>query len=375
MKLFVTAAAGTETAARDELRELGFRGAKADRGGVRLQGDLDAVAQICLTSRISVRVLLEVGRFECPNQDALYAGIERIEWERWLTPERTLAVTAIARQSTLTHTNYIAQRTKDAIVDRQRRREGRRSSVDRRDPDLAVFVHLKRDHAGVFIDASGQSLHRRGWRTHGGEAPLKETLAAAVLRLSGWDRKTPLMDPMCGSGTIPIEADQWARRVPPQRPGRRFGFERWADFDRHAAERVAEMRAAIEREVLASGPEVVGLDADEAAVRRARANASRARSFACFSVAPMSALSCSGGVHLVSNPPYGVRLGADPRLWEDVRQALRRLSEHRVTLLLPEAGAPRDLGPGRPVRSLSLYNGRLRCRLVTFGPRGGSVCG
>jgi putative N6-adenine-specific DNA methylase len=369
VNLFVTAAKGTEKALRDELREIGLKGPKADRGGVRLRGDLEAVARICLGSRIAVRVLVEVGHFECPDEDALYAGVEAIEWERWLSPERTLAVSAVSRRSALTHTNYIAQRTKDAVVDRQRRRRGRRSSVDRRDPDLAIFVHLRNDRAGVFLDASGQSLHRRGWRTRGGAAPLKETLAAAIVRMSGWDRASPLVDPMCGSGTLPIEADLWAREVPPQPRARRFGFERWADHDATAARRMTELRAALEARARASGPEILGADADAAAVKRARANARRAGAKARFSVAPLATLRRDGPGHLLSNPPYGRRLGADRGFWEELRQAIRRLPEHRVTLLLPEKGAPRDLGRGRRARAVALYNGRVRCTLVTFEPQ------
>ncbi len=226
MSIFVTAAAGTERALKEELRELRLFRVRADRGGVRAEGDRNAddadraaAATVCLRSRVGVRVLIEVARFPCPHEDALYQRIAEIEWERWLHPRLTLAVSAVARDSRLRHTNFIAQRTKDAIVDRQRKREGRRSSVDRQDPDVAVFVHLKRDEAAVFLDASGGSLHMRGWRTQAGAAPLKETLAAALLRIAGWDRQSPLIDPMCGSGTFAIEADLLGARRPAASPG------------------------------------------------------------------------------------------------------------------------------------------------------------
>lgn len=368
LSLFVTAAAGTEVALRDELRELRLKGPKADRGGVRLRGNRETVVRICLGSRIAVRVLVEVGRFDCPDEDALYEGVAAIAWDRWLSPDRTLGVSAISRRSALTHTNYIAQRTKDAIVDGQRRRRGRRSSVDRRDPDLGIFVHLKKDRAGVFLDASGGSLHMRGWRRAHGAAPLKETLAAAILRMSGWDRTVPLMDPTCGAGTLPIEADLWARKVPPQARERTFGFERWADHGPEGRAILDHERGRAEARIRDEGPTCLGRDADRRAVKAARSNAGRAGSHARFEVGALDDLRGAGPGHVVANPPYGRRLGADAAFWDGLRRALERLPEHHVTLLLPEEDAPEDLGGGRRARSKRLFNGRLRCRLVTYRP-------
>jgi putative N6-adenine-specific DNA methylase len=367
VSLFVTAAAGTELALKEELRELGLRRVRADRGGVRADGERDAARIVCLGSRIGVRVLIEVGRFDAPDEDALYGGIAAIEWERWLAPELTLAVSAVAKDSRLRHTNYIAQRTKDAIVDRQRQREGRRSSVDRRDPDLGVFVHLKRDVAAVFLDASGGSLHARGWRTRAGAAPLKETLAAALLRMSGWDRRSPLIDPMCGSGTFAIEADLWARAVPPQARSRRFGFERWADYDATAARRTAELATELATSTRADGPPCLGFDRDAAVIAVARDNAKRARSKATFAVRPLERFDPATPKGLViANPPYGERLEADSASWRALGRALERLEGQRIALLLPEQ-APNVMR--RPPSSVHrVWNGRIPCRFATWEP-------
>ncbi|MDQ3037343.1 MAG: THUMP domain-containing protein, partial [Myxococcota bacterium] len=233
---FVTCAAGTELALKDELRELRFRKVRADRGGVRFEGPWADGFRACLTSRIAIRVLAPIARFPAKDGDALYDGVRAIEWERWLSARHTLAVSAVSKASALTHTNFVAQRTKDAIVDRLRDLSGARPSVDRQDPDLAIFVHLAKDEAAVHLDLGGDSLHRRGWRTAIGEAPLKETLAAAMLRIAGWDREGPMIDPTCGSGTIAIEADLWARRVAPGLMRERFGIERWASHDERERE-------------------------------------------------------------------------------------------------------------------------------------------
>ncbi len=199
MRFFATASKGTEPALRDELRELRFRRVRADRGGVHFEGDLGDAARACLWSRIALRILREVSSFDAGDEAALYEGARSLDWREWLTPQTTLAVRASCRSSHLTHSQYIAQKTKDAIVDTLREHLGARPSVDREDPDVGVTVHLLRDRATLYLDASGASLHERGWRGRAGAAPLRETLAAAVLRLSGWDRTQPLVDPMCGA--------------------------------------------------------------------------------------------------------------------------------------------------------------------------------
>lgn len=367
MSLFITAAAGTEVALKEELRELGLRRVRADRGGVRADGGRDEARVVCLGSRIGVRALIEVGRFACPSEDALYEGVGAFEWERWLRPDLTLSVSAVAKDSALRHTNYIAQRTKDAIVDRQRAREGRRSSVDRHDADVDVFVHLKRDEAAVFLDASGSSLHARGWRTRAGVAPLKETLAAALLRMSGWDRTAPLIDPMCGSGTFAIEADLWARAVPPQLPSRRFGFERWADYDAEAARRTAEHKEQLREVALAEGPWCLGYDHDAQMVELARANGRRAGSSAAFSVRAIEEfVPTDEPAWVIANPPYGERLEADESTWRALGRALERVEARRIALLLPEE-APNVMR--RPPASVHrVFNGRIPCRFATWDP-------
>jgi 23S rRNA G2445 N2-methylase RlmL len=369
MALFITAAKGTEKALKEELLEFGLRGVRADRGGVRVPGGREQAITICLRSRIAVRVLFEVGRFECPGEDALYEGVSAIEWERFLHPGLTLAVSAVSKHPRLTHTGYIAQRTKDAIVDRQRDRARERSSVDRKDADLDVFVHVDKGQAAIFIDASGRSLHQRGWRNRGLKAPLKETLAAAMLRMCGWDRKSALHDPMCGSGTLPIEADLYARGVSPQMEGRRFGFERWADFDETAAARLAEIKERVKRDALAQGPSCTGSDNDAGALEAAIENAKRARSSARFFGARIGELTgIDRSAHLIANPPYGERLQATPEDWRALERAFDRMQGHRITLLLPD-DAPRDLMGRKSVSALPLYNGNLACWLVTWAPR------
>src|SRR5262249_27034974 len=154
-------------------------------------------------------------RFEARDADALYAAVLALEWERFLAPEGRLAVQAQTRESVLDHSQFLEQRVKDAVVDRFRSRAGTRPSVDLDDPDLRIHLHLFRDRATLSLDTSGEALHKRGWRLHQGRAPLAENLAAAVVLLSGWDRRAPFVDPFCGSGTLPIEAAWLAAGIAP----------------------------------------------------------------------------------------------------------------------------------------------------------------
>ena len=363
---FATAARGTEGALRDELRELGIPRVKADRGGVHFGGGWEEAWRACLYSRIAIRVLAELARFDAPDGQALYDGVRTIDWSPWLTPRHTLAVSAACRSGGLTHTGFIAQKTKDGVVDQIRDRVGERPSVDRHDPDVALFVHLVQDHATVYLDLAGESLHRRGYRTEHLEAPLKETLAAAVLRLSGWNRTGPLVDPMCGSGTFPIEAAMWARNIAPGLMRSRFGFERWACHDATAATKMADLRNFARSARRMEGPEIIARDLDPAALAIARSNARKLGIELRFEQGGVAALQPLGptGV-VVVNPPYGARLDADPALYDEMVRTFRRLPGHTVAVL---AGSPaiEQAFRRRPDRWQILFNGDIECRLLVY---------
>lgn len=363
---FATAAKGTEPPLRDELRELGFIKVRADRGGVHFRGSLVDGMRACLELRCAQRVLVEVARFESPSEDALYDGVRALDWSAVLTPRHTLAVRAACKSSVLTHTQYIAQHTKDAIVDGFRDRDGARPSVDVGDPDVLIFVHLVRDEATVYLDLGGASLHRRGYRAIAREAPLKETLAAAILRLSGYDRESPFLDPMCGSGTLAIEAALWARRVAPGLALGRLGFERWALFDAGLARGYDQLRERVASRALTSGPPIYASDVDRDALRVAEQNARKAGvniSLERRDVADLTTLRPPG--FIVTNPPYGERLQGSPELYASMGRAFRRMRGSVVSVL---AGAP-SIAHGidlRPAQAHVLFNGDIECRLLRY---------
>jgi putative N6-adenine-specific DNA methylase len=362
-RFFATAAKGTEPLLRDELNELGLPRVRADRGGVHFGAEPRDAYRACLWSRIAQRVLESVAEFPCPDEDALYAGVRSFDWRRVLDAERTLSIRAACRSSRLTHTQYIAQRSKDAVVDQLRERLGARPSVDRQAPDVQLFVHLVKDRASVYLDYSGDSLHEHGFRKQQGAAPIKETLAAALVRYSGWDRASPLVDPMCGSGTLLLEAGLWAARRAPGLARDDFGFERWADFDGAAAQALAELRDEAKSLARPLDFSLLGSDSDARALEAARANAEAAGLRVNLRLAPLSgAVPSADRGGLVTNPPYDERLqrGADSAT--ELAACLRRFASYQRALIVPrsfELPLPSD-------GFLLVFNGAIECELRRY---------
>jgi len=362
-RFFATAAKGTEPLLRDELLELGLPRVRADRGGVHFGAESRDAYRACLWSRIAQRVLEPVAEFACPDEDALYAGVGSFDWRRVLDAERTLAIRAACRSSRLTHTQYIAQRSKDAVVDQLRASLGARPSVDKQAPDVQLFVHLVKDRATVYLDYSGDSLHEHGFRKQQGAAPIKETLAAALVRYSGWDRASPLVDPMCGSGTLLLEAGLWAARRAPGLARADFGFERWADFDAAAKKTLAELRE--EAASLARPLELAlfGSDSDVRALEAARQNADAAGLRVNLRLAPVSSAAPSadrGG--LVTNPPYGERLQRGPGSTPELAACLRRFAGYQRGLIVPRSFELPLASDG----FLLVFNGAIECELRRY---------
>jgi putative N6-adenine-specific DNA methylase len=365
MQFFATAPRGTEPALRDELRELRFRGVRADRGGVHFEGPLAEGYRACLWSRVAMRVLLSLREIEAPHRNALYDGVSSIDWQQFVTPQTTIAVRANGTSESLTNTQFIAQCTKDAIVDQIRARARSRPNVERDDPDVLVSVFLKRARATLYLDLSGAPLHVRGYRRDIGAAPLKETLAAAMLRLAGWDRRSPLIDPLCGSGTIALEALAWASRIAPGLGRPRFGFERWASFDDAEREQWQALRERAAAERRSTDVLVRASDVDARALETARANAKRAGLTLCLEQRDVAELDdVTDGTFMVSNPPYGERMASEHSLYKGLRHVVRSLPWNTVALL---AGTPElERTIGRAAKSYTLYNGAIECRFLIY---------
>lgn len=366
MEFFATASGGTETVLRDELIELGFKSVRLNKGGVPFMGPIEDGWRACLLSRIAQRIQLVLARFPAPSEAALYKGVSGIDWTPFLTPDHTLAVSAFCHSSALTHSGFIAQKVKDAMVDQLRQKLGARPCVDRDDPDVRVFTYLANNKATIYVDLSGAPLFQRGYRLDKGDAPLKETLAAALLRMAGWDRKTPLADPMCGSGTIAIEAAMWARNIAPGVSRQRFGFERWANFDEDAAARAKALRGEARRQATGDMPKILASDDDPDALETARANAKRAGIRLKFTESDALDARFDGMKRfVVTNPPFNERMLVDSRFYQKLGAMFSRLHGCRVGVICSHDQLTRQI-PVKPSERYELKHGNLDCQFSVF---------
>lgn len=367
-KFFATAAKGTEGVLRDELRELRFRRVKATRGGVHFEGPASEGYRACLWSRIAMRIMVERATFACPSERALYDRVRELDLGDVLTPQHTLAVRASSSQSYLSHTQFIAQKTKDAIVDSMREDFGERSSVDIQDPDLRLFVHINRNECTLYFDMSGEPLHLRGWRARGGAAPLKETLAAAIVRLSGWTPDALFIDPMCGSGTLAIEAAALATKRAPGL-GRTFGFQRWASYDGEEATAWAKLQEEARAAVQDVKLNIVASDTSPESIALAEDNAQQAGVAIQFSARNVTNwLPEERGGWVVTNPPYGHRLGNSDEAYLALDTWIAKSRGHWTFCIIsgsPELDAA-FLAPKRGARWHALHNGDIECKLWTI---------
>ena len=361
-----------------ELRALGLNVTREHPAGVSFTGPLRDAYRACLASRTASRVLLTLGQVPLDSPEAMYEAIRAMPWEEHLAPEGTLAIDVVGQgPQWLRHSQFAAQKAKDAIVDRFRERDGTRPSVDLDRPDLRLNLSLLRQHGSLAIDLSGEPLHRRGYRQTGVEAPLKENLAAALLLRCGWpaiaEADGAFVDPMCGSGTLVIEAALMAAHVAPGLLRRRFGFERWLQ---HRPELWDELRNEAQAQ---RRPEAVtpgrfrGYDRDQSAIRAALANAGRCGvgdqlSFERRELADLPRSAAARGL-VLTNPPYGARLEEVATL-----EPLYALLGRKLLECFPgwEAGVITGHPPlGRALRlrayrSHTFFNGPIECRLLRF---------
>lgn len=317
-RYFVSCPRGVAPLLQQELEALGGRGIAIEPSGCRVRGPLGFGYRMCLWSRLASRVVLLLEDAVVEDGDALYDFVRGMPWEDHLDPSGSLAVSFSGEGAGIHHSQFGAQRVKDAVVDRFRERSGNRPNVDKVQPDLRITAYLRGRGCSVGIDLSGDGLHRRGYRTRQGVAPIKENLAAALLALAGWEERArqgaPLLDPMVGSGTVAIEAAMIAADRAPGRHRAWFGFEYWRGHERAVwSELLAEADARAKAAVVHPQTVILGFDRAEAAVEVARQNAEQAGvadlcRFACARVEDLRPPLGPPGL-LVTNPPYGERLG------------------------------------------------------------------
>ena len=381
--MYVTCDSGLEKILAAELSMTGAAQVSPGHRGVGLFGDRETMWRVNLESRVANRVLVPVGEFPARNRDELYAGAARVDWTRWFKNSDTIAVDTSSHKSQESHTVFLSQVIKDAICDQFREATGQRPSVNRVAPHVRINGRLDKDHCILSIDASGDRLHRRGYRIATGKAPIKETLAAGILSLSNWSPGKILVDPMCGSGTFLIEAAMMAANQAPglgRMHGTGFGFMNWLGHDEgqfeayltHLKQKIKPLQAG----------HFYGTDTDQTVLKKLEGNARRAGVGEVVTTGAVAIAdfrkptSMPGGdkVHVVSNPPYGERLASEDgltQLYTDIGQLLKReFAGSGATLIVGQDSPHRAIGL-RPKLSRRLRNGAIQCRLLEleiFGP-------
>jgi putative N6-adenine-specific DNA methylase len=354
----------------DELHALKARDVAVGRGGVAFAGDKVLLYKANLWLRTAVRVLRPVLEAGVKSPEELYAAVQTINWEEFLTPEHTLAVDCNVRDSHITHSQYAARVVKDAICDQFVGGRGRRPSVDTERPTVGFNLHIYRDNAVLSLDSSWDSLHKRGYRPVLTKAPLNEALAAALVLRTGWRGAAPFVDPLCGSGTLPIEAAWIALNRPPGLTRKHFGFMGWMDYDvRLWTQLRDEARDGVGKRL---AQPIVGSDERRDAIEHSRANARAAGvghviQFGVRNVHDFEPPAGPPGV-LVCNPPYGERIGEEKdlrALYRTLGEVFRRLPGWAAWVFTgnPRLAAKIDLPR---LEEVPLFNGRIPCRFIRF---------
>ena len=372
---FASSPRGLEPLLAAELAALGAQNVEAVAGGVAFAGEWKTCYGANLWSRLASRVLWRVAEFEYAGEGDIYEAARKVDWMRLFTVERTLRVNVSAQKSPLKSLDFATLRVKDAVCDRFRDALGSRPSIDRANPDVRVHAFLEAARGALYLDTSGEPLFKRGWRSGAGEAPLRENLAAGIIMLSGWKPEEPLLDPMCGGGTLLVEAAAMARGRAPG-ANRRFGFEKLKVFDASAWER--QKKDALKPANPPRNLQIYGSDNDPRALGDARRNIAAAgvdrwvkleRADILERAAPAPA-----GV-MIANPPYGERIGSKEELAEFYPKLGSALKKNypgwRCHFFTADLRLPKLIRL-QPARRVPLYNGALECRLYEFAIVAGS---
>lgn len=359
---------GMEEILAAELLKLGARNIEQRNRAVSFTGDKGFMYKANLCLRTALRILKPITHFEVSDENDFYEKIQKINWEKYLEPQETLAVDTALNTDLFNHSQYISQKTKDAIVDKYREKYGVRPDVDLDNPTLRINIHIFQTTCTVSLDSSGDALYKRGYRENINLAPLNEVLAAAMVILSGWNKHSVLVDPMCGSGTILIEAAMYANNIPPGCFREQFGFEKWKDFDADLWQVIYD--AAIDK-IDSLNPEIRGCDISPNIIKKAKKNIKTAKVDDVVSVQHCSFQDfeppAAKGV-VIFNPPYGERMVKDniEELYKEIGSTMKKkYSGYDVWIISSNIEAIHAIGL-RPSRKITLFNGALECKFLKY---------
>tara|TARA_R110000868_G_scaffold2277_1_gene16953 strand:+ start:7390 stop:8553 length:1164 start_codon:yes stop_codon:yes gene_type:complete len=359
---------GFEEILAKELRNLGASNVEEGIRSVFFEGDTGFMYKANLCLRTAIKIVKPIHSFRVRDENDLYKKIYAMDWFDYLSTSTTFAIGATVNSENFTHSLYVSQKTKDAIVDKFRDTDGKRPDVDIKFPDVRINIHIQNDQCNVALDSSGRSLHQRGYRTATNIAPINEVLAAGLLLLSGWDGQCDFLDPMCGSGTMLTEAAMIACNIPANINRKEFAFEKWHDFDADLFEKIIDSSLKRTREF---NYKIIGYDKAPSAVRKAQDNVVNANLSDYITVERKNFFDTEkfteAHLHMVFNPPYGERLDIEMEdFYTDIGNTLKRnYPGTDAWFITSNLEALKFVGL-RPSRKIKVYNSHLESRLVKY---------
>jgi len=367
-EMIAKTAHGFEEILEKELLQLGAQKIEKGVRSVRFVGDKGFMYKANLCLRTAIRILKPVAKVTAQNDNQLYRAMYNFPWETYLNIDQTFYFGVTLNSDYFSHSLFIAQKTKDALVDRFRKLESRRPSVDKDDPDIRFHIHVYQDQFSISIDSSGKSLHQRGYKTATNIAPINEVLAAGMLLLSGWDGQSDFLDPMCGSGTIAIEAAMIACNIPVNINRKEFAFEKWSDWDEALYLTIEESSL---HKIRGFDHKIIAYDKAPSAVEKAKENVANANLSDFVEIRQVDFFKTqkesNGFLQLVFNPPYGERLNIEMEtFYENIGNTLKRgYPGSHAWFITSNIPALKHVGL-RPSRKIHLFNGKLESRFVKY---------
>ncbi|HAD98670.1 MAG TPA: RNA methyltransferase [Cryomorphaceae bacterium] len=361
---------GLESVLAKELQLLGARNVKTINRGVSFEGDLGFLYKANLWTRTALRILVPIANFKVRNEDELYKKVKDLDWEDYFEVNKTFVIDANVFARQFKNSLFIAQRVKDGIVDRFRDKTGRRPTVFTKDPDIRINVHISNENVTISLDSSGDSLHKRGYRSEADRAPISEVLAAGILKLTGWDGLRDFIDPMCGSGTLLIEAALMAHNIPPNIFRKNFSFKHWKGYDPELFGLLFDKALEKEKNFHFS---IYGFDKEAYVLRKAEKNLRNALMHEQVetAIADFMNFRKPGSFRdtglVVFNPPYGEKMEADiPALYKGIGDTLKReFAGFEVWVFTSSSEGLKNVGL-KPSKKIQLYNGKLESWLVKY---------
>ncbi len=365
---------GFEELLEKELRALGASKTEIGVRNVSFEGDNGFMYKANLNLRTAIKIIKPIYEFRVRNEEDLYKQVYSLALEHYLSEDQSFAIDTTLATDLFSHSLYVSQKAKDAIVDKFRKKTGRRPSIDLKNPDVKFNLHIQRNHCTLSLDSSGSSLHHRGYRTATNIAPINEVLAAGILLLSGWDGRGHFLDPMCGSGTFLIEAAMIACNIPANINRKGFAFEKWKDFDSELYQKIVETSLNKVKDFHYS---IKGYDKAPSAVRKAIDNAENANLSEYITVEQTSFFdskkATEGPLHMVFNPPYGERLSIDmEEFYASIGDTLKQsYPGTQAWMISSNLDALKHVGL-KTSRKIKLFNSQLESRLVCYDMYQGS---